>query len=122
MMYCPRCNNTHWVKAAARDFCDNLSWLALTRLYRCIKCDGVQRGSVFLDFHLSTPRKPRRRIAWDRQDSSELICPQCGGGVRRSRRRGLEQLLFFSRAYRCLACEARFRTVRLIWSRPPAVR
>ena len=115
MMYCPRCNNTHWVTGEPRGLLDNLSWLVLRRRYRCIKCDHSRFGSVFLDFQTSKPLKPKRKIARDRKDITELRCPECGGeNIRRSRRRGFERLLLFSRAYRCAACEVRFRTIKVV--------
>jgi hypothetical protein len=113
MMYCPRCNNTHWIRTKRKTILERISLLALKRPYRCKKCDRVQLGSIFLDFTLSGPRKPKRKIARDKKDSSDLKCPECGGNVRRSHRRGLERVLFFTRAYRCFDCEARFRTIKL---------
>src|SRR5438094_328516 len=112
MMYCPRCNNTHWVKIKARDYRDRLAILRLKRPYRCTKCDRTRLGSIFLDFTLSRPRKPKRKVPVDKSDTSVLRCPECGGGVRRSRRHAIERLLFFIRAYRCLQCKARFRTLK----------
>src|SRR5690349_21775679 len=114
MMYCPRCNNTHWVPTEGRDVLEQLAWVILKRPYRCIKCDRVQLGSLFLDFHLTGPRKPKRKIPRDKKKIQDLKCPECGSSVRRSRRRGLERLLFFTRAYRCSDCDARFRTFKLI--------
>ena len=112
MMYCPRCNNTHWVKTNHRNLKDRLAILLLRRPLRCIKCDRVRLGSIFLDFKPLGARKPKRKIARD-NDISELKCPQCGSSVRRSHRRSIERLIFFIRAYRCLDCRTRFRTVRL---------
>jgi DNA-directed RNA polymerase subunit RPC12/RpoP len=91
---------------------DQLAWLVLKRPYLCIKCDRVQLGSVFLDFDWSRPRKSRHKTSRDKKESIEVNCPECGGIARRSRRRGLERLLFFSKAYRCSDCEARFRTFK----------
>lgn len=93
---------------------EQMAWLILRRPYRCIKCDRVQLGSVFLDFHLGGARKPKRKVARDHKDISKLKCPECGSAVRRSRRKGIEKLIFFARAYRCHECEARFRTYKLI--------
>ena len=114
MMYCPKCNNTHWVKIKPRRLADRLAILRLKRPYQCIKCDRIQLGSIFLDFKWSSPRKPKRKIPRDKPNASDLKCPECGGSVRRSRRRGVERLLFFLRAYRCSQCEARFRTFKLV--------
>lgn len=93
---------------------EQLALLLLRRPYRCIKCDRIQLGSIFLDFQWRGPRKPRRKVARDRDDITEMKCPECGGPVRRSRRRGFERLMFFSRAYRCSECEARFKTFKFV--------
>lgn len=114
MMYCARCNNTHWVKMEPRRSADRLAMLRLKRPYRCIKCDRIQLGSIFLDFKWSKLAKPKRKIGRDKPNTSDLKCPECGGTVRRSRRRGIERLLFFTRAYRCSECATRFRTFKFV--------
>jgi transcriptional regulator NrdR family protein len=114
MMYCPRCNNTHWKPTEGRKLRERLAWLLLRRPYRCIKCERIQLASIFLDFQWPGPRKPRRKIARDQGDITELKCPECGGSVRRSRRRGIERLMFFAKAYRCSECTARFKTFKLV--------
>jgi DNA-directed RNA polymerase subunit RPC12/RpoP len=107
-MYCPRCNNTHWLIARPRDWLDRLAILRLKRPYRCIKCERVRLGYIFLDFRTSRPRKREKK-----QHESILKCPWCGGVVRRTHRKALERLLFFVRAYRCIECQARFRTFKV---------
>jgi hypothetical protein len=82
----------------------------LKRPYRCIKCDRIQLGSIFLDFSLPKPRKAKRGF---KEDEANLKCPECGGNARRSRRRGIERFLFFAKAYRCFQCQARFRAIKL---------
>ena len=90
---------------------ERLSFLLLRRPYRCIKCQRVQLGFLFLDFHWqSVCNLKRKTTARDTKTLAELKCPECGGQVWRSRRRGVERLLFFTKAYRCCECEARFRT------------
>jgi hypothetical protein len=111
MIYCPRCNNTHWVTTRHRDWLDRLAILRLKRPYRCIKCDRVRLGTIFLDFGISRPRQTRRKLV-ENEDAPLLKCPTCGGVVRRAHRRMIERLLFFVRAYRCLECQSRFRTFK----------
>jgi DNA-directed RNA polymerase subunit RPC12/RpoP len=91
---------------------EQLAWLVLKRPYRCIKCDRIQLGFIFLDFHSPGRQKPRHKSR--KKQAEEIKCPECGGTVRRSRRRGIERLLFFSKAYRCSECEIRFRTFKLV--------
>src|SRR5262249_47054940 len=111
MMKCPGCNNTHWIRSAPRGFADRLAILRLKRPYRCLKCNSVRLASIFTDF-TSDPDEHKFNLAqtvmW------ELKCPECGGRVRRSRRNVLERLVFFVRAYRCLACRTRFRRFTLV--------
>jgi hypothetical protein len=112
MMYCPRCNNTHWEPVEPRNFLDRLAILRLQRPYRCEKCDRVRLGWIFLDSN-SKPRKPRRKIPFATLRVEDMRCPECGGGVRRSRRNGLERWLIFIRVYRCMECRNRFRTLKV---------
>jgi uncharacterized protein with PIN domain len=113
MMYCPRCNNTYWVRSRPRDVSERLAILRLKRPYRCTKCGRMRLGSIFLDFKWFGPRKPKRKFVRDKGSASSLTCPECGSGVRRSRRRALERVLFFLKAYRCVDCRARFWTLKL---------
>ena len=92
---------------------EQIAFLVLKRPYRCIKCDRIQLGSIFLDFTLSRPRKPRRKKERKETPPLNLKCPECGGSVRRSRRHGVERLFFFAKAYRCSECEHRFRNISL---------
>src|SRR5437867_4496560 len=112
MMYCRRCNNTHWEKMKPRGVIERLALLRLKRPYRCTKCSRIKLGSIFLNFR---PRKPSVRSRKERHHKkiSDMKCPRCGAPVRRSHRRGLERLLFFTKAYRCGECETRFRSFRL---------
>src|SRR5258706_4973498 len=105
MMYCPRCNNTHWDKIKGRHFKDHLAILRLKRPFRCTKCDRVRLGSVFLDFSWSRVRKSKRKPPISKSEAENMRCPECGGGVRRSHRGTIERLLFFVQAYRCLHCQ-----------------
>ena len=41
-------------------------------------------------------------------------CPQCGAGVQRARRRGLERLLYVH-LYRCVGCGARVEEMRPVF-------
>jgi uncharacterized protein with PIN domain len=107
MMYCRRCNNTHWAKTQARNALDRLALLILRRPYQCNKCERIQLGSIFIDIKARS-RKRQRRILQQRTDHSKIKCPECGGTVHRCRRRTIERLLVFTRAYRCFKCEARF--------------
>jgi hypothetical protein len=96
MLYCPSCNDTHW--KATR----NLKILALLRLKKelqCGKCGKILLGSIFLN----TERKPDRRT----------LCPACKAKAVRSRRKGIERLMFFIRVYRCQSCKNRFRKLQL---------
>src|SRR5215470_483506 len=111
MMYCPRCNNTHWTITKPRGWLDRLAILRLKRPFLCIKCERVRLGSIFLDLRTSMFRKPRRKRE-ENQHGSILKCPSCGGVVRRVHRKMLERALFFVRAYRCIECQTRFRTFR----------
>jgi hypothetical protein len=108
MMYCPRCKNTHWVQTKPRHFADRMAVLRLKRPYKCIKCDRIQLGSIFLDFKWPKPSKPKRKTPRGKTSKPELKCPECGETVRRSHRRGIERLFFFTKAYRCKKCETRF--------------
>lgn len=96
MLYCPHCNNTHW---RATGTVRLLDLLRLKRDLKCGKCGKVVPGSIFLD----TGDKKERRIT----------CPTCKATAIRSRRVGVERLLFFLRAYRCKECKHRFHRVRL---------
>ena len=113
MMHCPRCNNTHWTRTKARRAEDSLAILRLKRPYRCIKCDRIQLGSIFLDFKWPKISEKNRKRERRKKDSPNVKCPACGGEVRRSRRRGIERLLIFWRAYRCSHCDIRFRSLKL---------
>jgi DNA-directed RNA polymerase subunit RPC12/RpoP len=106
MLYCPRCNNTHWKRVAAKGAADRLLRLRLKRQYRCLKCDKVLTASIFADFEWHMFRSRPRR-------SAEPRCPACGNSSRRSRRQLLERLFPFWRAYRCNECSRRFRAFQL---------
>src|SRR5205085_8961955 len=95
MMYCRRCNNTHWARIKPRGFRDHLAILSLRCPYRCLKCERVRLGWLFSD----SKKKPA------------VTCPECGSKAQRTRRKPFERALLFIRAYRCLNCKARFRTL-----------
>jgi DNA-directed RNA polymerase subunit RPC12/RpoP len=68
-------------------------------------------GSLFHDedwvsslFQIS-PNKPS-------STQPEPDCPECGHKTRRARRKGLQRIFFFARAYRCSDCEYRFLRFR----------
>ncbi len=110
MMYCPRCNNTHWTRTEASRAADHFAILRLKRSYRCNKCGRIQLGSVFLDFKWPKLSEKKRKKSPPKKEN--VKCPNCGGEVRRSRRRGLERFLIFWRAYRCSHCDIRFRSLK----------
>ena len=114
MMYCPKCNNTHWVKTKPRHFTDRLGILRLKRTYKCIKCNRIQLGSIFLDFKWSTFSIAKRKKPRNKPNKPALKCPECGGNTRRSHRKGIERLMFFTKAYRCAECKARFHRFALL--------
>ncbi|MBI2149534.1 MAG: hypothetical protein HYU27_02870 [Acidobacteria bacterium] len=114
MMYCPRCNNTHWVKTGKRRPEDRLAILRLKRPYKCIKCDRIQLGSIFLDYKWPKLFSRKKREKRSKADKEQVKCPHCGGAVRRSRRKGLERLLIFWRAYRCSQCDVRFLSFKFV--------
>jgi hypothetical protein len=107
MLYCPRCNNTHWKALRPKNFSRRLLIFTLRRDYQCLKCDKVLLASLFHDedwfrslFQLS-PGKSNSTYP-------EPVCPECGQTTHRARRKGLERIFFFGRAYRCSDCEYRF--------------
>src|SRR5262245_59789961 len=97
MMYCPRCNNTYWIRIDPRGIKDRIAVLRLKRPYRCVKCERVRLGSIFLKFV-----------------EPELKCPKCGSDVRRAHRSPWERMILIVRPYRCLKCQARFRKFRFV--------
>ena len=101
-MRCPRCNNTHWLPEPRRLASDYLKLLALKRPFRCLKCDKIMSGLFWLSEGRSIPKKR----------SASRPCPKCGETTQRSRRRRLERVLVFWRAYRCGKCEVRFLSYR----------
>jgi uncharacterized protein with PIN domain len=105
MMYCRRCNNTRWAEAEFRGAADRIALLILRRPYECAKCKRVRLGSIFLGFTSSRSQKQKLETA---RDATNVKCPECGGTVHRCRRRTVERLLVYTRAYRCFKCEARF--------------
>jgi len=110
MMYCRRCNNTHWERTKPQGLLERLAFLRLQRPYRCTKCGRIKFGSIFLNFKHS---KTSMRNLKEHHKSKEMKCPRCGGHVRRSHRHGIEKLLFFTKTYRCSECETRFRKFKL---------
>ena len=86
--------------------------LLLERPYRCLKCNRIRLGSVFLSFTSSVPRMPRRKVIFDNPIRQNMRCPECGGDVRRAHRNVFEKVLIFVRVYRCINCRTRFRAVR----------
>jgi len=107
MMYCPKCNNTHWARIEPRNWMDQIAMLRLRRPYQCTKCERVRLGPLFLDHTPVGPRKSRRQA--DKVRAAALKCPHCGGVVRRSHRTWMERLLFIIKTYRCTDCRERFR-------------
>jgi hypothetical protein len=97
MLYCPRCNNTHWSPTEQTKL---LLLLRLKKELQCGKCGKVMPGSIFM--RTSGTEKERK-----------VHCPSCTASATRSRRTGFERLLFFLRAYRCKECKTRFRRVHL---------
>jgi DNA-directed RNA polymerase subunit RPC12/RpoP len=75
-----------------------LAAFTLKRTYRCLKCDKVMLGSIFLE-----------RRAGNRDKPSKIKCPQCGETTHRSRRSAIERIIPYLRAYRCSKCDSRFR-------------
>jgi len=92
-----------------KTFRGRLMLLGLRREYRCLKCEKVLVGSIFMD--TSTLKRSFRK----RKESKPKLpaCPACGKDVRRSHRKGLERLLPFWRVYRCKECRHRFG--RFVW-------
>ena len=109
MMYCPRCNNTFWKTSERKTVMDYFSVLWFRRPYRCTKCDRIKHASIFLAWSDAPKRK---KIDFSKESTSQLNCPECGGILRRSHRNLLERLFFVFRAYRCIDCRARFRSLR----------
>jgi transposase-like protein len=97
MLYCPSCNNTHWYTTKNVKV---LAFLRLKKELKCGKCNKIVLGSIFL----STENGRKRSVT---------VCPSCKTSAVRSRRKGVERLLFFLRAYRCQACKIRFRKLQL---------
>ncbi len=96
MLYCPSCNNTHW---NATDGPSVLALLRLKKELKCRKCGKIVLGSVF--------------VKTDKEREHHAHCPACKSTAIRSRRKGVERLLFFLRAYRCQSCKNRFRKLQL---------
>src|SRR5688572_26240457 len=96
MLYCPSCNDTHWKATRSRKL---LALLRLKKELQCGKCGKVLLGSIFLNTGNTADRRAR--------------CPACKAKAVRSRRKGIERLIFFIRAYRCQSCKNRFRKVQL---------
>jgi DNA-directed RNA polymerase subunit RPC12/RpoP len=96
MLYCPGCNNTHWTPTGKFSV---LHFLRLKRELKCGKCGKIMLGSIFLD----TGSVKDRRVP----------CPECKARSSRSRRKGMERLLIFVRAYRCQECKHRFHRLHL---------
>jgi len=114
MLYCPRCNNTHWSRVQTNTFRQALLNVTLRNRYRCMKCEKVVVASMFTDMQWPRlrSRKKRKRKATQQQDPA---CPSCGKtATRRSRRKGLERLFPFWRAYRCTDCDHRFKVFALM--------
>jgi DNA-directed RNA polymerase subunit RPC12/RpoP len=111
MMYCRRCNNTHWEKSEPQGLLEWLAFLRLQQPYRCTKCGRIKFGSIFLNFKRSNAAM--RNSKEQHRKSRVMKCPRCGGHVRRSHRKGIEKLLFFTKTYRCSECETRFRKLKL---------
>src|SRR5262245_29485305 len=108
MMQCKRCNNTHWVKAAGHLRKYPFAILRLHRPYKCIKCGRIQTGSIFFIDKWAEYSEKRNKRREALRKTAKLRCPKCGSEVRRSRRRGLELIFIFWRAFRCLKCRKRF--------------
>jgi DNA-directed RNA polymerase subunit RPC12/RpoP len=98
MLYCPRCNNTHWTPAEMKGMRPLLAVLTLQRPYSCLKCGKITLGSVFLE-----------RRSLNRDKSPKVDCPRCGSATHRSRRQSVERLIPWLKAYRCSNCNSRFR-------------
>src|SRR5437016_405626 len=98
MLYCRRCNNTHWKRIAPKTVAERLLILGLKRQYLCLKCNKVTVASIFadIDWHRSKSKKPKKA-----KSNPTVKCPKCDGETRRSRRKGFERLVPFMRAYRC---------------------
>lgn len=108
MLYCPRCNNSHWARVAAKTAAERLLVLVLRRRYRCLKCNKVMSASIFTDFkwpRLGIPRK-KKHI---KGTGKGTVCPKCGKAARRSHRLIWERLLLVMKTYRCTECRHRFR-------------
>lgn len=112
MLYCPRCNNTHWARVAAKTTNEQLLVIGLKRRYRCLKCDKILTASIFTDFRWPRPASSRNKTKKKKSDSP--ACPKCQHETRRSRRKGVERLLVFGKVYRCDECGNRFWTFRFI--------
>ena len=106
-MNCPRCNNTHWTPSQHRNSKEWFAILLLCRPYRCLKCDFVRLGLIFLH------REARPSSTRDKTLSEAKRCMECGLSLSRSKRRGIERLLVRS-AYRCNECKIRLRFVRIL--------
>lgn len=98
-MRCPRCNNTHWIPEPRQLATDYARLVVLQRPFRCLKCDKIMNGPFWLSGGRSKPKN---------KQGAGRACPKCGEPARRSRRRRLERMLIFWRAYRCGKCEVRF--------------
>ena len=108
MLYCPRCNNTHWARMPLTTFGQYLLLLTFMQRFRCLKCEKVVVAHLLTD--IRWPRlRLKRLLRGGRSHHDAPKCKKCGKETQRSHRSGKERLVPFVRAYRCTACQHRFR-------------